>query len=120
MKIKLLKAAAAVLALFLVGCSYNSSQTERNDRLIYAMDTVMRITVYGDESALDDAEAEIERLDALLGFDDATSDISKINSESAYASNDFSLPPKTTPYPLLSSLRTTGSLSRSRAIPRTF
>ena len=88
MKIKLLKAAAAVLALFLVGCSYNSSQTERNDRLIYAMDTVMRITVYGDESALDDAEAEIERLDALLGFDDATSDISKINSESAYASND--------------------------------
>ena len=88
MKINLLKAAAAILALFLVGCSYNSSQNEKNDRLIYAMDTVMRVTVYGDEAALDDAEAEIERLDALLGFDDATSDISKINSESSYASNN--------------------------------
>ena len=50
-------------------------------RDIFAMDTYMTITCYGDrcEEAADAAEAEIQRLDTLLSVGNPESEISKIN-----------------------------------------
>ncbi len=60
-------------------------------RTIYAMDTVMSLTVYHDdeekaEAALDDAQAEIMRLDAL--FERIPTDLSENDGSSDGASND--------------------------------
>ena len=52
-------------------------------REIFAMDTYMTLTAYGDrcEEALDAAEAEIEHIEGLLSVGIASSEISVINSE---------------------------------------
>ena len=54
-----------------------------SERTVFAMDTVMNLRVYGadGEKVLDDAEAEIARLDALLRRGDASSEIYRLNSE---------------------------------------
>lgn len=75
------------IGLFFVGCTFDPSAFRGGsgsdsgsdeeeyegcaDRTVYAMDTVMTMTVYHDdektaEAALDDAQAEIMRLDALF------------------------------------------------------
>ena len=53
-------------ALFLVGCGKPPEAPAR--RTVFAMDTVMNLAAYGGdaEAALDAAEAELRRLDALL------------------------------------------------------
>lgn len=58
-----------------------SEDTQEASRDIFAMDTYMTVTAYGEnaEQAVDDAEAEIERLDALLSTGNADSEIAKLN-----------------------------------------
>lgn len=70
--------------------SAQDNQTEAS-RDIFAMDTYMTVTAYGEnaEEAVDAAETEIERLDALLSTGDAQSEIAKLNaSGSAELSED--------------------------------
>mgnify|MGYP000370821110 CR=1 FL=1 len=59
-----------------------SSDTEAS-KDIFAMDTYMTVTAYGEnaEVAVDAAEVEIERLDALLSTGDADSEIAKLNAD---------------------------------------
>ena len=58
----------------------SSSDTEAS-KDIFAMDTYMTVTAYGEKAqeAVDAAEAEIERLDALLSTGNADSEIAKLN-----------------------------------------
>lgn len=77
------------LTLLLTGCKYSTSGPVSNDpeaaqesqRYLESMDTMMRLTAYGSarEEALDAAEAEILRLDALLSTGQADSEISTLN-----------------------------------------
>lgn len=57
------------------------SSSDPISKEIYAMDTVMTVSAYGDnaQKAVDDAEAEIERLDALLTTGSDTSAVGEIN-----------------------------------------
>ena len=58
---------------------------------IFAMDTYMTVTAYGEnaQKAVDEAEAEIERLDALLSTGNADSEIASLNeNKSATLSED--------------------------------
>jgi thiamine biosynthesis lipoprotein len=48
---------------------------------VFAMDTIMTLTVYGDDSLLKDAETEIQRLEALLSVTDESSDIGRLNRD---------------------------------------
>lgn len=63
--------------LLLAGCA----QGQAYGRQIFAMDTVIDLTVYGPggEAALDAAEAEIRRLDALLSTGNPDSEVSRLN-----------------------------------------
>ena len=68
----------------------NSSDTEAS-KDIFAMDTYMTVTAYGEnaQDAVDAAEAEIERLDTLLSTGNADSEIAKLNEQkSATLSED--------------------------------
>ena len=58
-----------------------SDDTEPQSRDVFAMNTYMTLTAYGDNvgNALDEAETEIERLDALLSTGDENSEIYKLN-----------------------------------------
>lgn len=60
----------------------STAQTQTASGDIFAMDTYMTITCYGEqaEAALAAAKAEIERLDALLSVGNAQSEISQINA----------------------------------------
>lgn len=73
---------ALCLALLLLsGCG----GVERSAETIYAMDTVMTVTVYAEtgdaQAALLAAEEEINRLDALLSISDEKSDIYLLNQK---------------------------------------
>ena len=59
-----------------------SSDTEAS-KDIFAMDTYMTVTAYGEnaQKAVDEAEAEIERLDALLSTGNKDSEITKLNTQ---------------------------------------
>ena len=98
MKLKNIKCLLAVClcaSALLVGCgqktdsktadksetSSESAQNQSEDiqeasRDVFAMDTYMTVTAYGEnaEAAVDAAQAEIERLDALLSTGDADSE----------------------------------------------
>lgn len=83
-----------IIAAVLLGCG---SDTEISDGLaigaetsdkeartdVFAMDTYMTITAYGDRAreAVDQAAAEIERLDSLLSTGQSTSEVARINSD---------------------------------------
>lgn len=63
--------------------SSSSSDTEASSsRDIFAMDTYMTVTAYGPnaETAVDQAQQEIERLDALLSTGEETSEVAQINA----------------------------------------
>lgn len=62
--------------LLLSGCS-----SDKASREFFAMDTVMRISASGGnaEQALEDAEAEINRLDRLFSISVSDSDIARLN-----------------------------------------
>ena len=113
MKLKNIKCLLAVClcaSALLVGCgqktdsktadksetSSESTQNQSDDiqeasRDVFAMDTYMTVTAYGEnaEAAVDAAEVEIERLDALLSTGNADSEIAKLNEDgSAKLSED--------------------------------
>lgn len=50
-----------------------------NTATVFAMDTVMELTVYGEKAALDSAEALIGRLEGLLSVTDTASEIYALN-----------------------------------------
>ena len=77
------------------GSSKNSTEQASSDteasKDIFAMDTYMTVTAYGEKAqdAVDAAEAEIERLDTLLSTGNADSEIAKLNEQkSATLSED--------------------------------
>ena len=109
-KLRLILASAVVASMLLTGCgtasntkntgsasetqttnSTTASSTQPVSQEIFAMDTYMTVTAYGDnaQKGVTDAVAEIQRLDNLLSIGKEDSEISKLNkSGSAALSND--------------------------------
>lgn len=78
-------------ALLLSGCAAGEPQetSEAKESVFFAMDTVMSLTVYGDEHLLDDAQQCVEELEAKLSVTDEGSEIYALNhSGSARLSQD--------------------------------
>ena len=75
---------ALILALLLLAGCGGIAPANKESRTVFAMDTVMSLTVYGAGSAgtasLDAAEAEIGRLDQMLSVSDPESDIARLNA----------------------------------------
>lgn len=62
-----------------------SAQSTSDTREIFAMDTVMTVTAYGDQAkeAVQAAAEEIDRLDALFSVGNASSDITRLNENTS-------------------------------------
>lgn len=75
-----------LLTIALSGCGARTDGAPVR-RTVFAMDTVMNLAVYGEDAAeaLDAAEAELARLDALLARDAETSAVSAYNRGEAPA-----------------------------------
>jgi thiamine biosynthesis lipoprotein len=60
----------------------SSENAESESRDVFAMDTYMTVTAYGEyaEEAVDRAEEEILRLDSLLSTGDETSEVAQVNA----------------------------------------
>ena len=76
----------AVFLMLVIGCGLSGRKKKENascTRQIFAMDTVMDFTAYGEnaEEAVEAAVKEVERLDALWSAGNASSEISRINRE---------------------------------------
>ena len=71
------------LCLFLLSGCGAAGDTAASTRYLTAMDTVMTLTAYGAnrDQALEEAVAEIQRLDSLLSIGSDSSDISRLNRE---------------------------------------
>ena len=83
MRIKAVFAALLMISC-LTSCTPLSSGTEKKvSRTVFAMDTVMDLTAYGEgaEDAILQAEEEITRLDRLFRRDDPKSDIYVVNTK---------------------------------------
>ncbi|MCD7855717.1 MAG: FAD:protein FMN transferase [Clostridiales bacterium] len=80
------------LIMLLGGCSSAPSKSPQEySQTIFAMDTAMTLTAYGEgcEAAVDAAINEINRLDALFSVNNENSDIYRLNSEkTAQVSDD--------------------------------
>ena len=73
-----------VAALMLAGCGVQTSaEGPSQTREVYAMDTVMTLEACGQnaDAALDEAVAEIERLDALWSIASSDGEIARLNAE---------------------------------------
>lgn len=73
-----------VAALMLAGCgAQTSAEGPSQTREVYAMDTVMTLEACGQnaDAALDEAVAEIERLDALWSIASSDGEIARLNAE---------------------------------------
>ena len=80
--------------------SDGDASDEEASKDIFAMDTYMTVTAYGDQAqeAVDEAGAEIERLDNLLSTGNEESEIAKLNqSGSATLSEDAGYPVPSVP-----------------------
>jgi len=64
-------------SLLLSGCG--QKQQEKQTKQLFAMDTVMELSVYGAASALDDAEALILSCEAALSATDPSSELYRLN-----------------------------------------
>lgn len=71
------------LCLFLLSGCGAAGEAEASTQYLTAMDTVMTLTAYGPnrDRALEEAAAEIQRLDSLLSIGSDSSDISRLNRE---------------------------------------
>ena len=108
-KLRLILASAVVASMLLTGCGTASntkntgsaSETQTTNRTtasstqpvsqeIFAMDTYMTVTAYGDnaQKGVTDAVAEIQRLDNLLSIGKEDSEISKLNKSGSAALSD--------------------------------
>ncbi len=86
---------ALLLALLLIGCSDETpSIADPADALpaettFFAMDTLMSLTVYGEEHLLSEAQARVSELEAMLSVTDTSSEIYHLNHNgSALLSTD--------------------------------
>ena len=90
---KKIKALLLLGLVFLGGCgqasapSASSAGTEAQSVDLFAMDTAMTLTAYGDHAgeALDAAKSEIERLDALFSISSESGDIYALNRDHTVA-----------------------------------
>ena len=66
--------------ILLPGCA--ASEEKKTEREIFAMDTIMNLTFYGEngEQAMTAAVSEIQQLEKTLSVTKADSEISKINA----------------------------------------
>lgn len=115
-KSKMLIASALVCSMLLAGCGSNTDTGSQNagsgttasettgsaastssvaadepvSQEIFAMDTYMTVTAYGEhaQEAVEDAAAEIQRLDALLSIGEEDSEISKLNAGGSIVLSD--------------------------------
>lgn len=108
-KVRLILASAVVASMLLTGCgtasntkntgsasetqttnSTTTSSTQPVSQEIFAMDTYMTVTAYGDnaQKGVTDAVAEIQRLDNLLSIGKEDSEISKLNKSGCAAVSD--------------------------------
>ncbi len=69
--------------VFLYGCTGKSTHEASASREFFAMDTVMTVTAYGGrcEEAVEAAEKEVKRLDALLSTGAEDSEVFRLNRE---------------------------------------
>jgi thiamine biosynthesis lipoprotein len=69
---------ACILCVLLTGCAPKQAENE-----FFAMDTVMKLTAYGKngQEAVEAAEDEIIRLDALLSISSETSEVAAVNAD---------------------------------------
>ncbi len=81
---------ALSLALALSACGADTAQTTTASREIFAMDTYLTVTCYGNdcEAALNAAVAEIERIEAQLSIGAAESEISLLNAQGSGVLSD--------------------------------
>ena len=108
-KLRLILASAVVASMLLTGCgtasdtnntgsasetqttnSTTASSAQPVSQEIFAMDTYMTVTAYGDnaQKGVTDAIAEIQRLDNLLSIGKEDSEISKLNRSGCAALSD--------------------------------
>lgn len=108
-KVRLILASAVVASMLLTGCgtasdtkntgsasetqttnSTTASSAQPVSQEIFAMDTYMTVTAYGDnaQKGVTDAVAEIQRLDNLLSIGKEDSEISKLNKSGCAAMSD--------------------------------
>ena len=108
-KLRLILASAVVASMLLTGCgtasntkntgsasetqttnSTTASSTQPVSQEIFAMDTYMTVTAYGDnaQKGVTDAVAEIQRLDNLVSIGKEDSEISKLNKSGYAARSD--------------------------------
>lgn len=108
-KVRLILASAVLASMLLTGCgtasntkntgsasetqttnSTTASSTQPVSQEIFAMDTYMTVTAYGDnaQKGVTDAVAEIQRLDNLLSIGKEDSEISKLNKSGSAALSD--------------------------------
>ncbi len=80
MKRRIAALAAGMLLFSLAGCA-NESEPPRAERSVFAMNTYMTLTVYGEngETALEAAEERIHAVEALWSVTDEASDIYRAN-----------------------------------------
>ncbi|MCC8157005.1 MAG: FAD:protein FMN transferase [Oscillospiraceae bacterium] len=86
MQIKIKIIPIILITLFLTGCgsTQNTVQAEEaQTATIFAMDTVMELSVYGSETLLDGAESIILALERELSVTDAESEIYAVNRDGA-------------------------------------
>lgn len=82
MSVKKITLIVCAAVFFLSGCTWKNETSDNSVRRdIYAMDTVMTVTAYGSHAkeAVDAAETEIKRLDALFSTGNKDSIITKLN-----------------------------------------
>lgn len=81
-----LLALCMLTVLFVSGCGQGTEEN-KSEKEIYAMDTIMTLTLYGDkaEETMNEAVSLIHRYDSLFSVTEPDSDISKINSASGAA-----------------------------------
>lgn len=80
--------ALCLIAIFLVsGCSHQEAGEVSCEKEIYAMDTIMTLTFYGDraEETMNEAAALINRYDSLFSVTKEDSDVARINAASGAA-----------------------------------
>lgn len=85
MNFKKISASGVCLIIFLAGCGEKNEKQnnpEKVQRDVFAMDTYMSLTAYGDnaEAALNKASKRITELESLLAVNSENSDVWKINN----------------------------------------
>lgn len=81
-----LTALCMIIVLFATGCGSGAEQN-KSEKEIYAMDTIMTLTLYGDKAddTMNEAVSLIHRYDSLFSVTEPDSDISHINTASGAA-----------------------------------